>query len=295
MSDAALGLMRALFLGALQGATEFLPVSSSAHLVIVPELFGWPPPTIAFHVAIHVATMVAVVVYFRRDWLRMAAGAVRGLRRGAPWRDPEGRLLTLLVAASIPAAVAGLALKDPVEHALAEASRGAARGAAAMLLVTAALLWTSDRAVTRRDAALGDGPAPDPAASAADDGVTWRQALVVGLGQAAAILPGISRSGATIAAGLFGGLTRSAATRFSFLLATPIIFGASLVEVGDLMAAPPTRAEGATLIAGMLASGIVGYLVVAWLLGYVRHHSLRPFAVYAAIAGLSALALLARP
>lgn len=295
MSDATLDLLRAIVLGALQGATEFLPVSSSAHLVIVPELLGWPPPSLAFHVAIHVATMLAVVAYFRADWLRMAHGAWRGLRAGAPWRDPQGRLLVQLVVASIPAAVAGLMLQGPMERALAEASRGAARGAAAMLLVTAALLWTSDRVAARRSAATGAAAGDAPDGPADVEAVTWRQALTVGLGQAAAILPGISRSGATISAGLFTGLTRAAATRFSFLLATPIIFGASLVEIGDLVAAPPTPAERASLLAGMLAAGIVGYAVVAWLLGYVRRGSLRPFAIYAALAGLAALALLARP
>lgn len=285
MSEAAASVLRAAVLGALQGATEFLPVSSSGHLIVVPELLRWPPPTIAFHVAVHVATMLAVVAYFRRDWLRLAGGAARGLAAGAPWRDPDGRLLTLLVAASIPAAAAGLVLQEPMERALSQTSHSAALGASAMLLVTAALLVLSERAATRR----GQG---DPSATASE--VTWRQALTVGLAQACAILPGISRSGATISAGLLSGMTRAEATRFSFLLATPIVFGASLVEVGDLIASPPTRAELAPLAVGMLASGVTGYAVIAWLLGYVRRRSLRPFAAYTAAAGLAFLFLLAR-
>lgn len=285
MSDAAAAVLRAAVLGALQGATEFLPVSSSGHLIVVPELLRWPPPTIAFHVTVHVATMLAVIAYFRRDWLHLVRGAVRGLGAGAPWRDPDGRLLTLLVAASIPAAAAGLALKEPMERALSQTSRSAALGASAMLLVTSALLLISDRAAARRVAS----PRPAPEAE-----VTWRQALTVGLAQACAILPGISRSGATISAGLLGGMTRAEATRFSFLLSTPIVFGASLVEVGDLIASPPSASELAPLAVGMLASGVTGYAVIAWLLGYVRRRSLRPFAAYTAAAGLVFLLILAR-
>jgi len=282
MTDAMTDILRAALLGALQGATEFLPVSSSGHLIIVPELLGWPPPSLAFHVASHLATMLAVVAYFRRDWLRMAQGAIKGLAAGAPWRHPDGMLLTMLVVASIPAAAAGLLLQEPMERALVETSRSAARGAAAMLLVTSALLWTSDRAATRR-------------ASALDGAVTWRQAAAVGLAQACAILPGISRSGATIAAGLLTGLSRSDATRFSFLLGTPIVFGASLIELAALVAEPPARGAIAPLAAGMLAAGIVGYGAIAWLLAYVRSRSLRPFVLYTALAGLAALGLLARP
>jgi len=283
----AVDLARAAFLGALQGATEFLPVSSSGHLIIVPELLGWPPPTVAFHVAIHLATMLAVAAYFRRDWQRMASGALRGLRQGAPWRDPDGRLLVVLIVATIPAALAGLALEAPLEAALVGASRSAARGAAAMLLVTSALLVVSDRAARRH----GDpgGAAPDDAALA----VGWRQALWVGIAQACAILPGVSRSGATIAAGLLGGLSRPDAARLSFLLGTPIILGAAVLELGEPLAARPSPGELAVLLTGMASAGVAGYAVIAWLLGYVRRRSILPFAAYTAVAGLVVLALLA--
>jgi len=290
-------LIQALFLGILQGATEFLPVSSSGHLVLVPWLLGWPAPGLAFDALVHWGTALAIVVYFWRDWVALVRAALRSLlvlvrprvRRAQAdesvsepqavpirkscasvlWAQAEARLAWLILLGTLPGVLAGWLLEGLFEGLFARPV-----AAAAFLLVTAALLTASER-FSRRERGL--------------DTLTWRDALLVGLAQALAILPGLSRSGATIAAGLARGLKREQAARFSFLLATPIILGAGLLKLGELAQVGGLAAQAPALVAGFLAAGLVGLGCIYFLLRYLQHRRLYPFAVYCAVAGLACL------
>jgi undecaprenyl-diphosphatase len=266
-------LWRALVLGALQGATEFLPVSSSGHLIIVPELLGWPASTLTFDVVVHLATALAVLIYFREDWRRLGAGLRQGLRLGAPWRDPDGRQLTLVLLACIPAVVAGVALEGAFERLIATNARGAAQSAALMLVVTGGLLLVAERVAQRLR------PTEE---------VGTPHAMAIGLAQAMALTPGLSRSGATIAAGLATGIRREEAARFSFLMATPIIVAAAAHQLVQSSLAGAAPGGGPTLVAGFGASFLVGYLSIGWLLGFVRRAPLYVFVAYTWLFGLAA-------
>ena len=273
-----MSLLQALILGALQGATEFLPVSSSGHLVIVPALLGWQS-SLTFDVAVHWATTLAVLLYFRRDWIALLTGAWQGLRHeGAPWRRPEGAMLCGIALATVPAMLAGLVLEPYFEAALSGEPRSAARWSALLLLATGFILILGEQRAGRARRVERVGPG---------------RALAIGVAQACAILPGISRSGTTIASGLALGLDRESAARFSFLLAAPIITGAAILRAFDLAASGLAPGEASSLVAGFVAAFVVGYLAIGWLLGYLRHASLRAFAVYCWCFGLLALALLA--
>lgn len=297
--------LQAVVLGVVQGLTEFIPVSSSAHLVIVPYLAGWPDPGLAFDVALHVGTALAVVVFFRRELLAMARGFVLG------GRDPDGvvyrRLAVFVVLASIPVGIAGVLLEDLIGDAFEDPLISAG-----FLLVTATLLviaeWrrsarikrTTERTTSNPEQAVwsgswvGDATAgPETRAGVAtlpmgDDvedpaGATLesmglRQALLIGLAQMVALLPGVSRSGATISGGVVSGLTREAATRFSFLLSLPALLGAFVVSLPDL--AEPGPYSGATIVGGVIASFIAGYAAVRFLVALVARDRLTGFARY---------------
>jgi undecaprenyl-diphosphatase len=269
-------LLRAIVLGGVQGLTEFVPVSSSAHLVLVPFLLEWPVPSLAFDVAIHLGTLVALVAYFWRDLWEIAVGIVRRATGRGDDRDrARARLAGLLVVGSIPAGLAGLLLKDFFE-ALFERP-GFVAGE---LLVTAALLLVGEAAYVRIRRHRRDV-----------DHITVVDALTMGALQALAISPGISRSGATITGGLFRGLTREAAARFSFLLSIPAILGAAVVAVPDL---PPGTDWGPVLAATAVA-GVTGFAAIAFLLHYLRTRTMVPFAVYCvALSALSFAVVLAR-
>jgi undecaprenyl-diphosphatase len=261
-------IIQAIILGLLQGITEFIPVSSSGHLVLVPWLLGWDSPGLVFGTVVHWGTLVAVLAYFWRDWLGLISAWLRGLVRW-DWRDPLARLMWLLIVGSIPAAVIGFLLEDFFESLF-----GKPAWVGVFLLVTAALLT------------LGELKG-DRTREMAD--LRWSDALVIGLAQAAAIAPGISRSGATIATGLFRGLERTVAARFSFLLATPIIFGAGLFKLMDLGAMADSAAQIPALVAGFLAAAVSGYICIWVLLRYLQRGSLYPFAIYCASAGVFCL------
>ena len=293
-----MNILHALLLGVLQGATEFLPVSSSGHLVLVPWLLGWTAPGLAFDAVVHWGTALAVVVYFWHDWVSLVRAALYSLRNlfsrrprpasatgqspasevafavhdAAQPSSPEAasiRLVWLILLGTLPAALAGWLLEDFFEEMFARPV-----AAAAFLLVTAVLLTASER-VGRRERAL--------------DTLAWPDALLVGLAQALAIFPGISRSGATIAAGLARGLRRDLSARFSFLLATPIIVGAGLLKVVDLAQAGGLAAQAPALIIGFVASGVVGWGCIHFLLRYLQRRRLYPFAVYCAVVGVACL------
>jgi len=257
-------LVYAFLLGILQGATEFLPVSSSGHLVLVPWLLGWPAPGLAFDAVVHWGTAVAVIVYFWRDWVSLVR-AVFYSRSGSL----EVRLAWFILLGTLPGALIGWLLEDFFEGMFARPVV-----AAGFLLVTAALLTGSER-LGRRERDL--------------DTLAWPDALLVGLAQALAIFPGISRSGATIAAGLGRGLRREPAARFSFLLATPIILGAGLLKVVDLAQMGGLAEQAPILVVGFLSAGVVGFGCIHFLLRYLQRHRLYSFAVYCAVVGIACL------
>ena len=255
----------ALALGILQGLGEFLPISSSGHLIVVPWLLGWPEHSLAFDVALHVGTLVAVVVAFFGDWVRLLASAGRGLLRGNPFREPDGRLLGLLAMASVPGAVAGLLLEKWADTVL----RSPILVAGAMAVMGGVLLMADRIGGEKRD------------------GFTVRDALLVGLSQAAAIVPGVSRSGATISMARALGYRREEAARFSFLLATPITFGAAAVKVPKLLGAGVAMGP---ILVGIAAAAVFGLLSIRGLLKYVRTNDYAPFSYYrflfAAVVGI---------
>lgn len=261
-------LWQAILLGILQGATEFLPVSSSGHLVIVPHLLGWPDPGLALDTILHLGTLVAIIVYFWSDLWRLARAALVSLRR-RQLDDPDARLAWAIVLATIPGGVLGVLLEDFFEQLF-----GRPTAAAAFLLVTAALLLISEY--------FGKRELPITAMS-------WWHALWIGLAQALAIVPGLSRSGSTIAAGLLLGYRREDAARFSFLLAVPIVLGGGLYQVYKLLRAGIGVVQLQIFGVGFLAAAVTGYLAIAGLLMLVRRRSLWPFALYCATFGLLVL------
>lgn len=258
-------IIRAVVLGIVQGATEFIPVSSSGHLVLVPWLLAWPPPGLVFDTVVHWGTLVAVLVYFWHDWWQLILAWVRGLFRW-DWSNPDARLMWLILLGTLPAAVIGFALED-----FFEALFGQPVWVSIFLLITAALLAIGEW-LGRKTRSLEE--------------LHWPDAVLIGLGQAAAIAPGISRSGATISVALLRGVKRPAAARFSFLLGTPIIFAAGLFKLGELVAAPGAVSQLPVLIAGFAAAAVTGYFCIWLLLRYLQEGSLYPFSIYCAAVGL---------
>jgi undecaprenyl-diphosphatase len=249
---------QAVVLGIVQGLGEFLPISSSAHLVVTPWLLGWPDPGLAFDVALHVGTLAAVLWAFAKDWVRILVSAGQGAFRGRPF-EGDARLLWLIALASIPGGIAGLALEDFADTTF----RSPLLIAATMAGVGTVLLFADRHAAS---AAVG-GEARV---------VTLRDALLIGCAQAFAIVPGVSRSGSTISMALFLGYKREEAARFSFLLATPITLGAALHKVPALLGASNSH----IVLLGILVSGVVGLLAIRVLLAYVRTRDYRPFVYY---------------
>ncbi|MDI3339204.1 MAG: undecaprenyl-diphosphatase UppP [Sphaerobacter sp.] len=273
-------VLRAIILGAVQGLTEFLPISSSAHLIIVPWLFGWEESGLAFDVALHLGTLTAVLVYFRAELLQIAVAVPRGLVQRRPFADPMARLGWIILLGSIPAAVVGFVANDAIDsffHA-GEGGNTAIVVVALLLITLGAVLAVAER-VARHCRPM--------------ECVDARDGFLVGLAQTLALLPGVSRSGSTITAGLFLGLKRDAAARFSFLLGVPAIVGAGALELSTLLARGLTAAEGRTFIAGMVTAAVVGYLAIAFLLRYLRTRSTLIFIVYRFGLGLLLLLLVA--
>jgi undecaprenyl-diphosphatase len=271
-----MSILQALLLGLVQGATEFIPVSSSGHLVLVPWLLGWPSPSLAFDTMVHWGTMVAVVAYFWRTWRVLLSAWGRGLVRW-DWSDPLARLVWLLILGTLPAAAIGYFLEDWFVLLF-----GRPAWVGLFLLGTAAILALSEWLGSQAYAAGG---------TRRIFGLRWPHALLIGLGQAAAIAPGVSRSGMTMAMGLSGGLHRPDAARFSFLLSTPIIFGAGLSQLIDLASQPNALAEVPVLVTGFLAATVMGYLCIRGMLRYLQRGRLYPFAIYCACAGILCFAI----
>lgn len=276
-------MLRAAVLGFVQGVTEFLPVSSSAHLVIVPEVLGWPAPGLTFDVMVHLGSLAAVLWYFRRD-LCVLASQVLG--RGPLDDVRSARRFSLLVAlATVPVVAVGAWWQDFFERVF----ENAGWTAAALFVTAVALLLAEWR--SRRD----PGPrVPEPpegrGSTDAERRTTIGQALVVGGAQALALFPGVSRSGSTIAAGLLAGMSRRAAARFSFLLSIPTLLGAVALRAPDVSRVAGSIGTG-ELVVGTVVSLVTSYGAIRWFLRVLESRGLVPFAVYVAMLGLAVLVL----
>jgi undecaprenyl-diphosphatase len=261
-------VFQAVVLGLVQGLAEFLPISSSAHLVLVPWVFGWPDPGLAFDVALHVGTLVAVLWYFRDEWVRLTQSAFALLRTRRVDTEEKRRFLHIVVA-TIPAAIGGLLLEDYAESTFRSPSL-----IAITLMVMGVVLWAADR-YAPRDRPLGS--------------MTLRDAVLIGLAQVFALVPGVSRSGSTMTAGRALRLDRQAAAMFSFLMSMPITAAAAVLKVPALL-----RSDDLTmLVVGILASAASGWLAIAVLLRYLSKHSFGVFALYRLALGALILAIVA--
>jgi len=262
-------VIQAAIVGLLQGLTEFIPISSSAHLELAPWIAGWETDglvgSLAFDVFLHLGTLVALLVYFARDWVRYIGAWVASVRERRIGADPDRRIAWLLVLATIPAAIIGLALEGVIEEALHGDNDAARLAIAGFLVIGAVALWLADR-LGRRQRELTE--------------VTTGTALTIGLSQALALVPGISRSGATITAGLALGLTREAAARFSFLLATPITLGAGLYGSRKLLTETHTGTEWLAIGVGFVVAALAGLAAIGFLLAWLRRRSVAVFSLY---------------
>lgn len=265
--------MQVLILAVLQGFTEFLPVSSSAHLALVPWLTGWNDQGLTFDIALHFGTLAAVLIYFFRDWLQIIAQGfgARGFGHDEGLRA-NPRLLWMLAAASVPVAMTGLLWKDAVETTLRSPYV-----IGFMLIFVGLLMGWADRRTQGRKRTADTG---------------WRSALLIGAAQAVAIVPGTSRSGITITAALFLGMERAEAARFSFLLSTPAIGGAALLAFRDLVEAGGVPAgELGAFATGILVSAATGCVVIGLFLKFLRRFTLGFFVAYRIVFGILILAL----
>lgn len=275
-------LFQALVLGLVQGVTEFLPISSSAHLIIVPWLLGWNSPainSIQFDVALHLGTLVAVLIYFASDWRRLIVGILRSISERRIGDDPDRRLGWLVLLASIPAGIVGGLGESKIDDIFHEPQnlRTGLLIIATMMIVMGGLLMLAER-IGKRTIALRDIQLPT--------------AVGVGLAQALALIPGVSRSGSTITAGLFAGLNREAAARFSFLLATPVILGAGLKKLYDMVKGGGIPgADQMGFLIGFGAAALSGYVCIFFLLRYLQRNSTAPFIWYRFMLGIALFAL----
>jgi undecaprenyl-diphosphatase len=268
-----LDLVQALILGIVQGLTEFLPISSTAHLRIVPALMGWPDPGAAFTAVVQIGTLAAVLAYFRDDIWRIGRAWLLGISNGNPFATLDARMGWMMILATVPIVVCGLAFQDAIEtqlrslYVVASALIGLG-----LLLAVAELLVRYRQRQGVAEKRLED--------------VTWWDAALTGLAQAMSLVPGSSRSGVTITACLFEGFARDTAARFSFLLSLPAVFAAGayqLVKSRDVLLA--TSEDAAALAVCTVASGVVGYLSIAFLLKYLKTHTTLVFIAYRLVLG----------
>ncbi len=263
-------LYQAIVLAVVQGLTEFLPISSTAHLTLFPWLLGWRDPGLTFDVALHAGTLFAVLLYFWRMWVKMISAAAGLGGHGNPASENR-RLFWYLVIGTLPAGLAGFKFERAAEETLRQPQ---IIGAA--LIVIALFMWAAEW-LSRRNETLGQ--------------VTLLDSILVGISQAVAVIPGISRSGVTMSTGLFRGMTRETAARFSFLLSTPIIAGAALKKGLEIRHEGLTPEMRLPFLLGIVVSGLVGYSVIAWLIRYLERRTFKPFIVYRLVLGVIVLAL----
>lgn len=281
-------IYQAIVLAIIQGLAEFIPVSSSGHLIIVRRLLGWnelsPAHELTFNVALHFGTLLSLLFYFRRTWFQIVRAALGGKvvrfseTSGSdvnltPAEQREERLLLwFLAVATIPGAIAGKLL----EHSAEDYFREHIFLIAGALILVALLMWWSEKASPQQKSLTG---------------ISLVDSLIVGCAQATALVPGVSRSGATITAGLFRNMTREAAVRFSFLLSTPIIAGAALLKAHELRKEGLPAEMHMPFLVGIVVSAIVGYGAIAWLIRYLQSNTLRLFVIYRIVAGIIVIAL----
>ena len=258
-------LVQVLVLAIIQGLTEFLPISSSAHLALTPWLFGWKDQGLEFDIALHFGTLFSVLIYFFRDWLRILANGIGfpnlAILGPDPSLDRNPRMLWYLIAATIPAGVAGLLFKDTVESTLRSPYV-----MGTMLITVGLVMWAAER-FARHERTMGE--------------MSMKDCLFIGFAQALALIPGTSRSGITITAGLFRNLDRATAARFSFLLSTPIVAAAAVKGLLDLRKHGAMNAEMLPALAvGIVVTAITGCFVITVLLKFLRANSVLPFVIY---------------
>jgi undecaprenyl-diphosphatase len=269
-------LLQAIVIGIVQGLTEFLPISSSAHLILLPQVLGWDDPFInspAFVVMLHMGTLAALLIYFWRDLIGYARAFINVLRERRIGDDAQRRVSVLLALSVIPAAVIGIALEGFIDSFFRESLLVVC----GLLVVGAGILFTAER-IARHTRDMEE--------------LRKRDALAIGLAQALALFPGISRSGVTIAAGLFLGMKREAAARFAFLMGTPIIAGAGIWKVRELLDGSAGAFDPVVLLAGMLAAAVSGLFAIGFLLAYLRRYSTDVFSLYRVIAAAVFAALI---
>ncbi len=282
-------IFEAIVLGIVQGLTEFLPVSSTAHLALVPwivtklGLANWPDPGLTFDVALHAGTLFAILLYFWRTWIQIIRAALGGpVVRFSEVSDDqrdltpeeqrrERQLLWFMIAATVPAAIAGALLEKRIETTFRSPVL-----VASMLIIVAVIMWIAERG-SKFSKPLSD--------------IDLTDALTVGVMQAFAVIPGVSRSGITITGGLFRNFTREAAARFSFLLSTPIIAGAALLKLHHVMKAGLPQGMATGFAVGIIVSAIVGYATIAWFIRYLKTRTLTVFIVYRILFGIAVLLL----
>jgi undecaprenyl-diphosphatase len=282
---------QAIVLGLLQGFSELFPISSLGHSVILPQLLGWDIHQndeffITFLVATHLATAIVLFLFFLSDWVRIFKGMGRSFVRREIGEDPDARLGWLLVVGTIPAGVLGLLLQDSLRNLFASA-----QSAAFFLMLNGVMLYGAERLRRRAPEAEVDVP------SAVQDAqisrrVSWMGALGVGAAQALALIPGFSRSGATMGGGLVIGLNNEQAARFAFLLATPIIGAAAVLKLPDLFGTAGNGVRGPAFV-GALCAALTAYLSVRFLMRFFETNRLTPFAVYCLVAGFASSIYLA--
>ncbi len=289
-----MSVLEAILLGVLQGITEFLPISSSAHLIVARWLFDMDEPSLSFDAALHLGTLLAIIAYFWRDLLALIMAVPRALQdpkgfvrnpdptwiRTAPPRDQSARLGVLILIATVPAALAGLFGQETLDdYFRSDSHRTRAIATIALLMFgLSLLLWAAERSAAHHRKLHH---------------MTWQDAVMIGLAQATALLPGVSRSGSTITTGLFQGLARADAARFSFLIGTPITLAGSTKAIVDALSEGISRSEAVHLIVGAAASAIVGYLAIWWLLKLLQRTSTAVFIFYRIGFGIVLLFLLA--
>ena len=273
-------LFQAIILGIIQGLTEFLPISSTAHLRIVPALAGWNDPGAAFTAVIQFGTLVAVIIYFYREIVSIMTAVGRGILIRKPLHNRDAQLGWMITAGTVPIVVFGLLLKHEIETSFRSLY------VISISLIVLALLLMLAEYMTKKKIKQGI-----PLKSL--DRIGWKEAILIGLAQAIALIPGSSRSGTTITGGLFAGLNRETAARFSFLLSLPSVFAAGVLEMVKEREQLLSSDIGAmNLIVATIVSGIVGYASIAFLLNYLKNHSTYLFIVYRIVVGCGLLYLL---
>ena len=263
-----MSVLKAIILGIIQGVAEFLPISSSAHLILFPYLFGWEESGLAFDIALHFGTMMAVLAIFFKDWWNLFIGAIKDIKDKK--KSTNGRMFWYLIIATVPAALTGLLLDDIIENII----RNKIWIIALALAIMGLLIYIGDKWASKhykKETKFED--------------INLKQALIVGIFQAFAVIPGFSRSGTTILAGRLQGISKEAITKFTFLLSVPVICGATILKIGDL-------AFTKEVIVGIISSFAMGVISIKFLLSYIKKHDFSIFSFYRVIFALIVFAKL---